>query len=168
MLSDSDCDRIDSSGSSIRKVQSSHFTMADSGLEATPKSLAKNYAAASWEKKKKSHFQSNRTRFREHISRGQNWRSDKMITMTREITKIILQTESELRQFGTNSQRKEHWARNKIIVFAELLSALDILEIALAKRSVKVLRFDGTMDKLDRDAIRKRFEEEGKKLSKAA
>ncbi|KAK4565777.1 hypothetical protein LTR86_003626 [Recurvomyces mirabilis] len=130
---------------------------------ASEHSLAQHHGVVAGEEKKSITSEANRKAFKREVAATANgWESDKTLPVVITVIRILRGVEEQARYWPTAALRKEHIARNKVIIFGDYLAANDIIEIGLAKYGYTCLRFDGTCSPEERDRATARFEEEGK------
>ena len=142
------------------------INVAGGTAQANAEESALSSNTKGFDEKKRGQFEQNRREFMKMISKGKRWMSDKINRIVATIQYVLDSVDRECEMLSSKSERKEHRARSKIIVFGEYVAGLDILEVAIEKvLGEKALHFNGTCSKEQRDKVRKQFEEVDKDMT---
>ncbi|KAI7287882.1 hypothetical protein KC343_g737 [Hortaea werneckii] len=112
--------------------------------------------------------QERRDHFRRHLrSKPDGYRSDKISPIVEVIRQAHEDTDTKVSQITGEVSKKTHLANAKTIVFAEFLSQLDLLAVALEDElGIQPLRYDGSCTAEARRQAAEEHEEVGKDFSK--
>ncbi|GAB1736496.1 hypothetical protein NU219Hw_g7645t1 [Hortaea werneckii] len=112
--------------------------------------------------------QERRDHFRRHLrSKPDGYMSDKIWPIVEVIRQAHEDTDIKVSQITDEVSKKTHLANEKTIVFAEFLSQLDLLSVALEDElGIRPLRYDGSCTADERRQAVEEHEEVGKDFSK--
>ncbi|GAB1732848.1 hypothetical protein NU195Hw_g2652t1 [Hortaea werneckii] len=112
--------------------------------------------------------QERRNHFRKHLrSKRDGYMSDKIGPIVEVIRQAHEDTSIKVSQITDKVSKKTHLANGKTIVFAEFLSQLDLLAVALEDElGIQPLRYDGSCTTDERRQAIEEYEEVGKDFSK--